>query len=78
MATTFPAPICPAILDKAAISSGENSFPKSIPDISKDVGSGTALKAISATPSTNVIACTAPVISPLAKLSCANFIAVSA
>ena len=56
MATTFPAPICPAILDKAAISSGENSFPKSIPDISKDVGSGTAFKAISATPSTSVIA----------------------
>ena len=69
IATTFPAPICPAILDKAAISFGENSFPKSMPDISNDVGSGTASKAISATPSTNVIACTAPVISPFAKLS---------
>ena len=49
-----------------------------MPDISNDVGSGTASKAISATPSTNVIACTAPVISPFAKLSWANFIAVSA
>ena len=41
MATTFPAPIAPAILDKAAISFGEKSFDKSIPDISSAVGSGT-------------------------------------
>ena len=78
IATTFPAPICPAILDNAAISSGENSFPKSIPPISRAFGSGIAPNAISVTPSTIDIAWTAEVMSPLAKLSCAKAIAVSA
>ena len=66
------------MLDKAAISSGEKSFEKSIPDISNAVGSGIAPNAISVTPSTKDMACTADVISPFAKLSVANFIAFSA
>ena len=45
-----------AILDNAAISSGEKSFAKSIPDISRAFGSGIAPKAISVTPSTKDIA----------------------